>query len=53
MPHHWFWWLVTAACVVWYSTITVYVAFKGAKDIKNMLARLDATKKREAGEAQN
>ena len=47
MPHHWFWWLVTAACVVWYSTITVYVAIKGAKDIKNMLTRLDATKKRE------
>jgi hypothetical protein len=25
---------------VWYSTITVYVAIKGAGDIKNMLARL-------------
>ena len=50
---HWFWWALTVACVIWYSTITVYVAFKGAKDIKNMLARLDATKKREAGEAQN
>ena len=49
MPHHWFWWIVTAACVVWYSTITVYVAFKGAKDIKNMLARLDATKNEKPG----
>ena len=29
------------ACVIWYSTITVYVAIKGAGDIKNMLARLD------------
>jgi len=28
------------ACVVWYSTITVYVAIKGAADIKSMLARL-------------
>jgi hypothetical protein len=28
------------ACVVWYSTVTVYVAIKGAADIKNMLARL-------------
>jgi hypothetical protein len=28
------------ACVVWYSTITVYVAIKGAGDIRNMLARL-------------
>ena len=42
MPQHWFWGALTAACVIWYSTITVYVAIKGAKDIKNMLARLDA-----------
>ena len=50
MPSHWFWWAITAACVVWYSTITVYVAIKGAKDIKNMLARLDKTRKEEAEE---
>ena len=37
---HWFWWLLTATCVVWYSTITVYVAIKGAADIKSMLRRL-------------
>ena len=42
MPQHWFWWALTGACVIWYSTITIYVAIKGAKDIKNMLARLDA-----------
>jgi len=42
MSQHWFWGALTAACVIWYSTITVYVAIKGAKDIKNMLARLDA-----------
>jgi hypothetical protein len=47
MGKHWFWLVVTVACVVWYSTITIYVAFKGAKDIKNMLARLDATRKQE------
>ena len=41
MPNHWFWWVMTMACVIWYSTITVYVAIKGASDIKNMLARLD------------
>lgn len=40
MTEHWFWWLLTAACVIWYSTITVYVAIKGASDIKNMLKRL-------------
>jgi hypothetical protein len=37
---HWFWWAMSAACVVWYSTITVYVAVKGAFDIRNMLRRL-------------
>lgn len=42
MGEHWFWWLMTVACVVWYSTITVYVAIKGALDIKHMLARLAA-----------
>ena len=47
---HWFWLALTIISVVWYSTITVYVAIKGAADIKNMLARLDATNKREAAE---
>jgi hypothetical protein len=37
-----FWWWMTIACVVWYSTITVYVGFRGAWDIKHMLARLEA-----------
>ena len=50
MSQHWFWGALTAACVIWYSTITIYVAIKGAKDIKNMLARLDATRKQEAEE---
>lgn len=40
MPEHPFWWLLTMACVVWYSTITIYVSFKGAGDIRQMLARL-------------
>ena len=40
MGEHWFWWLLTAACMVWYSTIAVYVAIRGARDIKCMLARL-------------
>ena len=45
---HWFWLLMTAACVLWYSTITIYVAIKGASDIKNMLARLDEINKQQA-----
>ena len=37
---HPFWWLVTAAVVVWYSTITIYVSIRGAQDIRGMLKRL-------------
>ena len=37
---HWFWWLVVMACLLWYSTITVYVAIKGGYDIVHMLRRL-------------
>jgi len=40
MGEHWFWWLLTAACLVWYSTITVYVAIRGVFDIRSMLKRL-------------
>ena len=29
IAEHPFWWLLTMACVVWYSTITVYVAIRG------------------------
>jgi hypothetical protein len=38
----WFWGALTAACLVWYSTITVYVAAKGVADIRRMLGRLAA-----------
>ena len=41
---HWFWWTLSLACVVWYSTITIYVAIKGVRDIRQMLARLSTTK---------
>jgi len=51
MHNHWFWWALTMACVIWYSTITVYVAIKGAADIKNMLARLGAEAARDAEES--
>lgn len=40
MKEHGFWFLLTWVCVVWYSTITVYVAIKGAFDIREMLQRL-------------
>lgn len=34
------WWLLIAACLVWYSTITVYVSVRGVADIRRMLKRL-------------
>ncbi len=45
-----FWWVMTAAAVFWYSTITVYVAIRGAFDIKYMLRRLAADQSNENGE---
>ncbi|MCU0236436.1 MAG: hypothetical protein MUC72_05045 [Acidobacteria bacterium] len=35
-----FWKLLTAFCLLWYGTITVYVAIRGARDIREMLRRL-------------
>ena len=35
-----FWGLLLAACLVWYSTVTIYVAIRGVLDIKHMLGRL-------------
>ena len=40
LTNHWFWGSVTLAVLVWYSTITVYVAIRGTLDIKHMLQRL-------------
>ncbi|HOE65147.1 MAG TPA: hypothetical protein PLO62_01360 [Candidatus Hydrogenedentes bacterium] len=35
-----FWLALTIAALLWYACITVFVAVKGALDIKRMLARL-------------
>ena len=37
------WLVLTMACVIWYSTMTVYVAIRGVADIKGMLKRLAAS----------
>ena len=42
-----FWWLLTILAVGWYLTITVYVAIRGALDIRQMLARLESQRSRE------
>jgi hypothetical protein len=44
LKEHWFWGALTIACLTWYSTITVYIAFKGVGDIRSMLRRLSGTK---------
>ena len=49
MLEHWFWLLVTVACVVWYMTVTVFVAVKGFSDIKTMFASM-ARQKDESNE---
>ena len=38
------WHTITWACLVWYSTITIFVAIKGVADIKTMLKNLSAGK---------
>jgi hypothetical protein len=40
MTEHWIWWTLTMMCVIWYSTVTLYVAIRGVADIKGMLRRL-------------
>jgi hypothetical protein len=37
-----FWLVLVIACLVWYSAVTFYVAFRGVFDIRGMLARLAA-----------
>ncbi len=46
-----FWWFLTLACLVWYSTITVYVSIRGIRDIKGMFGRLQAMHDAEADES--
>jgi len=38
-----FWEILTGAVLLWYSTVTIYVAIRGARDIREMLARLQRT----------
>lgn len=40
MSEHWFWLTIVVMALGWYSTITIYVAIRGAFDIKQMLQNL-------------
>lgn len=35
-----FWLILTGAALLWYSSVTIYVAIKGAGDIREMISRL-------------
>lgn len=37
---HGFWLVLTIAALAWYSTITIYVAVRGALDVRTMLNQL-------------
>lgn len=49
MTDHWFWLAIVTMAVVWYSTITIYVAVRGAFDIRHMLERLKETHAQNGG----
>ena len=52
MTHgHSFWFWLVWACVIWYSTITIYVSVKGALDIQKMLRDLKERGQRTNGES--
>jgi hypothetical protein len=40
MKEHWFWWIMMVAVLIWYTTVTIFVAVRGLVDIKQMLRRL-------------
>lgn len=40
--YRWFWGALTTAALLWYSTITIYIAFHGVFDIKDMLKKLSS-----------
>jgi hypothetical protein len=49
LTNHGVWGGLTLAVLVWYSTVTAYVAVRGAMDIKHMLREL-AARQRDPGE---
>jgi hypothetical protein len=39
------WFILTLSALAWYASVTVYVAVRGARDIRTMLARLGQNRK--------
>jgi hypothetical protein len=44
-----FWWLLMIAVVVWYSTVTIYIAVRGTLDVQHMLRALGEKQSGESG----
>ena len=40
--YRWFWALLTIAALAWYSSITIYISYQGAIDIREMLKKLSS-----------
>jgi hypothetical protein len=38
--YRWFWGILTIIALAWYSTITIYIAYRGVFDIQQMLKKL-------------
>jgi hypothetical protein len=50
---HSFWAALVAAALVWYSAVTIYVAVRGVRDIREMTRRLtkpDESRDRDPGD---
>ena len=47
------WGVLILAVLVWYSTVTVYVAIRGAFDIQHMLRKLKKDQEAAGGEDQD
>lgn len=45
-----FWYALTLAALAWYSSVTIYVAIRGATDIREMLERLTERQKNDASD---
>ena len=52
LTNHPFWGILTLAVLVWYSTITIYVAIRGAFDIRHMLRKLKDNHEQSEGDDQ-
>ncbi|WP_010583554.1 hypothetical protein [Schlesneria paludicola] len=40
--YRWFWGVLTFVTLAWYSSVTVYVSYKGLFDIRDMLKKLSS-----------